>query len=247
MSEKIVLVLPAYNAEKTLEAMVRSVPAELGAELILVDDASRDGTAALSERLGIKTIRHDRNRGYGGNQKTCYRAALEAGADIVVMIHPDYQYDARLIPALILPIRLGVCDVMLGNRIRSRAEALGGGMPLYKYLSNRMLTVLENLVLGQNLGECHSGMRAYRREVLETLPWANNSDNFVFDSQFLIQSTFFKFRMGDIPVPAKYFKEASSISFWRSARYGLETLWTLAQFAAARWFGIRSKLFRKLA
>jgi glycosyltransferase involved in cell wall biosynthesis len=242
MSEKIVIVMPAYNAFRTLEATVRSIPQELQADLILVDDASKDGTAELSERLGLKTIRRTVNGGYGANQKTCYRAALDAGADIVVMIHPDYQYDARLIPALILPIRLGVCDVMLGNRIRSRSEALRGGMPLYKYLSNRALTVCENLVLGQNLGEFHSGMRAYRREVLETLPWPDNSDDFVFDSQFLIQSTFFGFRIGDVPVPAKYFEEASCISFWRSSRYGLLTLWTLLQYAAAK-AGVKLKLF----
>ena len=162
------------------------------------------------------------------------------------MIHPDYQYDGRLIPALILPIELGICDIMLGNRIRARREALKGGMPLYKYVANRILTILENFLLGQNLGEFHSGMRAYSRKVLETVHWQNNSDDFVFDQQFLIQSIFSNFRIGDIPVPARYFAEASSISFFRSVRYGLETLLTLFLYFMSKWFGLKTRLFRNV-
>lgn len=242
--KKIAVVLPAYNAEKTLAATVASIPEELKAALILVDDASKDRTADAARKLGLKVIQHPRNRGYGANQKTCYGEALKTPAEIIVMIHPDYQYDARLIPALILPIQLGVCDAMMGNRIRSRREALQGGMPLYKYLANRALTVLENFLLGQNLGEFHSGMRAYSRKVLETLPWKKNNDGFVFDQEFLIQLTFFKFRIGDIPVPAKYFREASSIGFFRSVLYGLGTLLTLLKYFAAR-LGLRASIFRK--
>jgi glycosyltransferase involved in cell wall biosynthesis len=245
--EKIVIVLPAYNAERTLEATVESIPRHLNSEILLVDDASRDGTVALARRMGLRVIEHETNRGYGANQKTCYEHALEIGADIIVMIHPDYQYDARLIPAMILPIQLGVCDVMLGNRIRTRAETLQGGMPLYKYLANRLLTLFENFFLGQNLGEFHSGMRAYRRGVFETIPWRHNSDDFVFDQQLLVQCAYFRFRIGDIPVPTRYFKEASSIDFQRSCRYGFETLKTLAQYAAAKSRLFRPRLFSRAA
>ena len=244
LKKKLMIVMPAFKASKTLEATIRAVPRELGAQILLVDDASTDGTAELAKNLGLDVVIHPKNLGYGANQKTCYREALKTEAEIIVMIHPDYQYDARLIPALILPIELNVCDIMLGNRIRTRKEALEGGMPLYKYLSNRILTALENFLLGQNLGEFHSGMRAYRRSVLETVPWRNNSNGFVFDQQFLIQSTFLKFRMGDIPVPAKYFPEASSINFPRSVFYGLETLLTLGLYFFAKWFGIKSSIFR---
>ncbi len=241
---KITIVLPAYNAEKTLEATIRSIPKSLNAELILVDDASSDGTAQVAESLNIKVIRHPRNLGYGGNQKTCYAEALKTDAQIIVMIHPDYQYDARMIPALIAPIELGITDAMLGNRIRSREEALNGGMPLYKYVANRALTVLENFLLGQNLGEFHSGMRAYSREVLETLPWQNNHDSFVFDQEILIQLTFFKFKIGDVPVPAKYFKEASSIGLFPSLIYGLGALKVLVKYFLAR-MGVKFPMFQK--
>lgn len=232
--EKIMIVMPAYNAEKTLKATVESIPKSLNAEILLVDDASRDGTVALARELGLKVIVHEKNLGYGGNQKTCYANVLNMGADIVVMIHPDYQYDGRLIPALILPIQLNVCDVMLGNRIRARAEALRGGMPVYKYLANRFLTLLENFLLGFNLGEFHSGMRAYNRKVLEIIPWGKNSNDFVFDQQFLIQCAYYRLRVGDSPVPARYFKEASSINFFRSMKYGLETLKMLLFYFLAK-------------
>ncbi|MCB9899412.1 MAG: glycosyltransferase family 2 protein [Planctomycetes bacterium] len=234
--------MPAYNAEKTLEATFRDIDRDVVDEIVLVDDVSRDGTVALAERLGITTIRHERNRGYGGNQKTCYAAALERGADVVVMMHPDYQYDARLIPAMLQIMRLRICDVVLGCRIRNRREALRSGMPTWKYVANRALTITENVVLGQNLGDFHTGMRAYTREVLETIPFERNSDDFVFDSQFLVQAVHFGFTIGDIPVPCRYFDEASSIDFRRSTRYGLGTLGMLARFLGQK-VGVSSALF----
>jgi glycosyltransferase involved in cell wall biosynthesis len=233
-ARKAVVVMPAYNAESTLERTVADLPAGAVDEIILVDDRSRDGTVALARRLGLTVIEHARNVGYGGNQKTCYRAALERGADVVVMIHPDYQYDARLVPFVVGLLRAGHCDVVLGNRIRTRREALAGGMPRYKYFANRLLTIVENLWLGQNLGEFHSGMRGYRREVLETIPWERDSDDFVFDSQFLVQAVHFGFRIGDIPVPVRYMREASSIGFGRSVRYGFATLATLVEWTLHR-------------
>ncbi len=231
MKPKIIVVMPAYNAEKTLEATVIDIPPGIVDEIILVDDCSKDNTVEVAKKLGLKVIVHERNFGYGANQKTCYREALKDGVDIVVMIHPDYQYDPRLTPYLVGLIKDGICDVMLGNRIRTRKEALAGGMPLYKYLANRILTVIENLFLGQNLGEWHSGFRAYSRKVLETIPWENNSNDFVFDQQILIQAAYFGFRIGDIPVPAKYFSEASSINFKRSVKYGIEIFLTLFKLA----------------
>src|SRR5262249_44091715 len=188
-------------------------------------------------------IRHDRNRGYGGNQKTCYREALARNASHVVMLHPDYQYDARIIPAAIDILRLGICDVVLGNRIRARREALAGGMPLTKYLANRGLTVIENVLSGQNLGEWHSGFRAYRRRVLETVPFEVNSDDFVFDSQFLVQSVHLGFKVGDIPAPVRYFDEASSINFRHAAKYAVLTLWTFVLWYLHRSGIVRSRLF----
>lgn len=243
MNTKVVVVMPAYNAEKTLSRTVADIPKGSVDEIILVDDCSLDQTVAVARELGLRVIQHDRNRGYGGNQKTCYQAALQAGADIVVMIHPDYQYDARIVPHLTGLIKEGICDVVLGNRIRTRQEALAGGMPRYKYLSNRFLTGMENLMMGQNLGEWHSGLRAYARRVLETLPWERNSDDFVFDCQFLVQAAGFGFRIGDIPVPARYFDEASSINFRRSVRYGLESLRTIGSYYLHRLKLWRSPLF----
>ncbi|HMU96937.1 MAG TPA: glycosyltransferase family 2 protein [Elusimicrobiota bacterium] len=240
---KIIAVLPAYNAEKTLEKTLADIPRADIDEILLVDDASTDNTVALAERLGLPVVRHPSNRGYGGNQKTCYREALRRGADIVVMIHPDYQYDARLTPLLTGFIERGVCDVMFGSRIRTRAEALRGGMPAYKYFFNRALTALENLVLGQNLGETHSGFRAYSRRVLETLPWERNSDDFVFDQQFIVQSVHFGFRLGDVPVPTRYERSSSSIGFRRSVIYGLGTLWVLCRWVLHRWRLVPCPLF----
>jgi len=240
---KVVVVMPAYNAEKTLARTVADIPEGSVDAIILVDDRSKDQTVAVARQLGLRVIQHDSNQGYGGNQKTCYREALAAGADIVVMIHPDYQYDARLVPYLTGIISGGICDVVLGNRIRTRQEALGGGMPFYKYLSNRLLTVIENLAMGQNLGEWHSGLRAYSRKVLETIPWEQNSNDFVFDCEFLVQAAALGFRLGDIPAPARYFEEASSINFQRSLRYGLESLNTLIRYYLHRLKICRCPLF----
>lgn len=219
------MVLPAYNAVQTLERTVKDLPA-LVDEIILVDDRSNDATAALARRLGLFVFEHKINGGYGANQKTCYRLALEHGADIIVMIHPDYQYDPKLVKYFAEFIADDYFDVMLGTRIRSRQETLRGGMPLYKYLANRALTIFENLISGQNLSEWHTGMRAYRREVLTKIDWQKNSDDFVFDSQILFQVVAHHYRIGEIPVPVRYFKEASSINFWRSLKYGLATVWT---------------------
>ena len=228
---KKIIVLPAYNAAKTLEETLRSVPAGSFDRIMLVDDASRDGTYELALKLGLDAVRHPENRGYGANQKTCYARALQAGADIVVMLHPDYQYQPDLIPFMTGIIEKDICDIVLGNRIRSRAEALKGGMPVYKYLANRFLTMAENLAAGQNLGEWHSGLRAYSRRALEALNWRDNSDDFVFDAQLLLEAAFRGLRLGDIPVPAKYFDDASSISFSRSVKYGLSTLLAVPEYS----------------
>jgi len=223
---RVAVVLPAYNAEKTLEATVGELPRDLDCSIILVDDGSSDETVRLARSLGLATVEHVENRGYGANQKTCYATALESGADIVVMLHPDNQYDARVAPLMVDLIDLGICDVVLGNRIRTRAEALSGGMPLWKYVINRVSTFGENLVLGQSLGDFHSGFRAYSRTVLETIPFDLNSDDFVFDQEFLMEAVYAGFKVGDIPVPVRYMKEASSISFRRSLRYGLGAIST---------------------
>jgi glycosyltransferase involved in cell wall biosynthesis len=240
---KVIAVMPAYNAESTLAATLADMPVGCVDEVILVDDGSRDRTVQVAREMGLTVIEHPQNRGYGGNQKTCYRHALEHGADVIVMIHPDYQYDSRVIPHAVGFIELGICDVVLGSRIRSRAEALAGGMPKYKYFSNRVLTVLENLALGQNLGDFHSGFRVYRREVLERIPFERNSDDFVFDTQFLVQAVRGGFRLGDVPVPVRYFAEASSINFKRSLKYGLSTLGVVGHYWLDRLGIRRSPLF----
>lgn len=229
-NRKVIVVLPAYHAEKTLERTVRDIPAKSVDEIILVDDASSDKTVALAKELGLVVHQHDFNRGYGANQKTCYRLALDRGAGIVIMLHPDYQYDPKLIPHFVDFIRDGYFDVMLGTRIRTRRETLAGGMPKYKYFANRFLTIVQNIATGQNLSEWHTGMRAYRREVLEKINYANNSDDFVFDSQMLLQIVEHGFRIGEIPVPVRYFPEASSINFSRSLKYGFATLWETIKF-----------------
>lgn len=226
--------MPAYNAAKTLEKTYRDIPKGLAQEVILVDDASRDETVNIARKLKLKVFIHPKNLGYGGNQKTCYREALKGKPDIVVMIHPDYQYDATLTSALIRPLVAGRADIMLGSRIRSRREALGGGMPLYKYLANRFLTLAENLVLGLNLSEYHTGFRAYTGEVLQKVPFGRFSDDFVFDQEILIAAVAKGFRIGEIPVPVRYFPEASSINFSRSLRYGLQTVWTLVKYLNGR-------------
>lgn len=242
--EKIIIVLPAYNAALTLEKTVASIPQSHADEIILVDDGSKDNTVGIAKRMGLIVVEHSQNRGYGANQKTCYQLALEKNADYIVMLHPDYQYDARLIPASIEILRLGICDMILGNRVRTRKECLASGMPLYKYLGNRFLTGIENIALGQNLGEFHSGFRVYRRSVLETIPFHKNSNDFVFDAQFLIQAVHFGFKIGDIPMPVRYFEEASSINLWRSINYGLASLGALWVFYLNRLGLIDSTLFR---
>ena len=241
---RVVAVMPAYNAERTLASTLADMPAGSVDEVILVDDGSTDRTVEAARDMGLTAIVHPQNRGYGGNQKTCYREALQRGADIVVMIHPDYQYDSRVIPHAVGFIEMGICDIVLGNRIRSRREAMNGGMPVYKYISNRFLTTFENFALGQNLGDFHSGFRVYSRAVLERIPFENNSDDFVFDTQFLVQAVRFGFRLGDIPVPVRYFDEASSINFRRSLKYGISTLGVVGQYWLDR-LGIRRlPLFR---
>jgi glycosyltransferase involved in cell wall biosynthesis len=240
---KVIAVMPAYNAARTLEPTVRDIPGGTIDEIILVDDASTDNTVEIAQKLGLTVIRHETNRGYGANQKTCYRLALDRGADIVIMIHPDYQYDSRLTPYLIGFLKEGFLDVMLGSRIRTRKEALSGGMPLYKYLANRTLTFIENILLGMNLSEWHTGFRAYTRKVLETIPWHDNSDDFVFDSQVLVQCVSFGFRIGEIPIPVRYHDTSSSINFRRSMKYGILTIVTALRFVLHRLHIVRSRLF----
>jgi glycosyltransferase involved in cell wall biosynthesis len=230
MKSKVIIVMPAYNAATTLEKTVKDIPEGFVDEIILVDDSSQDDTVRRAKSIGLTVIVHRANMGYGANQKTCYDEALRRGAEIVIMIHPDYQYDSSLAPLFAEIIERGVCDIVLGSRIRTRQECLDSGMPLYKYLSNRFLTILENLITGQNLSEWHTGYRAYSRKVLETIPYHKNSNDFVFDSQLLIQAAYFGFRMGDLPVPCRYMKEASSINLSRSIIYGIGTIRTLFQF-----------------
>ena len=227
--KRIAVVLPAYNAEKTLEATVRDLP-ELVDVCILVDDHSSDHTTEIANRLGLQVFVHDRNYGYGRNQQTCYREALSSAADVIIMVHPDYQYTPLLVTAMASMIAYGVYDVVLGSRIIG-GQALNGGMPLWKYISNRFLTAFENSFLRVKLSEYHTGYRAFSREVLTTLPLLENSDDFVFDNQMLAQCVHFKFRIGEVSCPTKYFEEASSINFQRSVKYGLGVLATTLQFA----------------
>jgi glycosyltransferase involved in cell wall biosynthesis len=231
--KRVAVVMPAYNAEKTLEMTVGELT-ELVDIKILVDDFSRDRTAALSEKLGVRTFVHDTNYGYGRNQQTCYREALAAGADIVVMVHPDYQYTPLLVPAMAGMIASGIYDLVLASRILG-GGALKGGMPRYKYIANRFLTAFQNIFLGVKLSEYHTGFRAFSRELLETLPLLENSDDFVFDNQMIAQAVMFGFRIGEISCPTKYFKEASSINFKRSVEYGLGVLSTTVSFVVHKW------------
>jgi glycosyltransferase involved in cell wall biosynthesis len=229
-----VIVMPAYNAARTLERTYADIPHDLVHRIILVDDVSRDETVDVARRLGLDVIIHRQNRGYGGNQKTCYRAALEAGADIVVMLHPDYQYDATRIPDLIAPIAAGERDLMLGSRFLG--DPLAGGMPAWKYAANRFLTIVENIAFGLGLSEYHTGLRAYSRRLLETIPFQRNSDDFVFDQELIAQvvAAGLRDRIGEIAVPTRYFAEASSVGFRRSVVYGTSTLRVVGRYLLHR-------------
>jgi glycosyltransferase involved in cell wall biosynthesis len=240
--KRIAVVLPAYNAARTLRQTYAEIPHDIVDDIILTDDASRDNTAEIARELGIHTIRHDRNRGYGGNQKTCYTAALARGADIVVMLHPDYQYTPRLVTAIASMIASEQFDVVLASRILGRG-ALAGGMPRYKYVANRVLTLVQNMLLGQKLSEYHTGYRAWTRQVLESLPLMRCSEDFVFDNEMLAQAAHFGFRIGEISCPTKYFAEASSINFRRSVVYGLGVLKVSALFRLHRLGVVKYGLF----
>jgi glycosyltransferase involved in cell wall biosynthesis len=240
--KKVIVVMPAYNAEKTLEKTYKAIPLNIVDEVLVVDDDSHDKTVQIARKLRLPVIIHEKNLGYGGNQKTCYSEGLKRKADVIVMIHPDYQYDATLTQYLVNPILEGRVDIMLGSRIRSRKEALVGGMPLYKYISNRFLTICENLVLGLNLSEYHTGFRAYGRKVLEKLPLEEFSNDFIFDQEILISAQAAGFIIGETAVPVRYFPEASSINFIRSTKYGLGIIKTLCQFILSK-IGFKSKIF----
>ncbi len=240
-AKRVAVVLPAYNAEKTLEATVRELPDIVDA-CLLVDDHSSDRTVEIAHRLGLQYFVHDRNYGYGRNQQTCYREALAAGADVVIMVHPDYQYTPLLVTAMASMVAYGVYDVVLGSRIIG-GQALRGGMPYYKYVANRLLTAFENLFLGIKLSEYHTGYRAFSREVLTQLPLLENSDDFVFDNQMLAQCAYFGFRIGEVSCPTKYFAEASSINFGRSVTYGLGVLRTSLQFTLQKAGLMRFQMF----
>jgi len=240
--KRILVVLPAYNAEETLEQTYNEIPLDVVDEVLLVDDYSVDSTVSLAKRLGIKTFLHDRNYGYGRNQKTCYEEALRHNADIVVMVHPDYQYTPKLVTAMASMIAFNVYDIVLGSRIIG-GGALKGGMPVYKYIANRFLTAMENLLLGSKLSEFHTGYRAFSRGVLENLPFQANSDNFVFDNEMLAQIIFFGYRIGEVSCPTKYFKEASSINFKDSTIYGWGVLKTSMKFRAQRLGFTNFKIF----
>lgn len=240
--KRIVVVFPAYNAERTLAQTHADIPHQYVDEMVLVDDGSHDGTVELARRLGIKTLVHEKNLGYGGNQKTCYREALRLGADIIVMVHPDYQYSPRLVAAMASLIASGHYDVALASRILG-GGALKGGMPLYKYIANRFLTLAQNLLCGAKLSEYHTGFRAFSAEVLRTLPLEENSDDFIFDNQMLAQALWQGYAIGEISCPTRYMEEASSINFRRSVIYGLGVLGVSLSFALARLRLVTPRIF----
>jgi glycosyltransferase involved in cell wall biosynthesis len=242
--QKIIVVLPAYNAEKTLEKTVAEIPRDIIDEILLVDDGSSDETVNLAKELGLTVFIHEQNFGYGRNQKTCYREALKRNADIIVMVHPDYQYSPKLIVPMAGMIAYGEYDLVLGSRILGNT-ALKGGMPLYKYVANRFLTFVQNLLVGQKMSEYHTGFRAFRREVLEKLPLEENSDDFVFDNEIICQAIFFGYRIGEISCPTRYFPEASSINFRRSVKYGFGVLNTSIKFRLHKMGILKSRIFRK--
>jgi len=228
MKPKIIIVMPAYNAELTLEKTYRDIPQGLVSEIILCDDQSQDRTVEIAKRLGLTVLLHEKNKGYGGNQKTLYKEALKRNPDIIVILHPDYQYDSKKIPELIQPIVGGKADVVLGSRMTG-SGALKGGMPFYKYISNRFLTFCENKALGLNLSEYHTGLRAYSRDFLEKVRWQDNSDDFLFDAQILIKAARLKLRIAEISIETRYFKEASQVGFFAGAKYGIGILWELVK------------------
>jgi len=243
---RIIAVMPAYNAAETLRRTYDDLMATgIVDEVVVVDDASHDGTADVAAGLpGAIVHVHRENRGYGANQKTCYGLARQSGADIVAMVHPDYQYDPRVLAPAVAIIALDICDIVMGSRIRTRREALQGGMPLYKYIANRFLTTIENFGFGQNLGDFHSGFRVYRNEVLEKIGYEHNSNDFIFDTEFLAQAIYHGFRVGDVPIPTRYEADSSSINFRRSVRYGLQCLWVVAKFCLRRAGLARFRMFQ---
>jgi len=245
LAPKIIVVMPAYNAQTTVKKTYDDLPKDLIQEVILVDDASHDKTAERAREIGITVYTHRENKGYGGNQKTCYDQALKRKPDIVVMVHPDYQYDARLVGVLCEPIVNGRTDIMLGSRIQTRKQVLAGGMPLWKYFANRILTLVENLAMGLNLSEYHTGFRAFSVKVFKTIPYSQFSNDFVFDQQILISALSYGFNISEIPVPCKYFPEASSINFRRSAKYGILTLWTVFTYLLHQAGLIKFRILKK--
>jgi len=243
-SEKIVIVMPAYNAARTLEDTFRAIPHGYYDEIVVVDDHSGDDTMDRARQLNLKAIRHPHNVGYGGNQKTCYMEALRDGATIVVMLHPDGQYDPEVVPEMIRPIREGRADMVLGSRMLVPGGARRGGMPLWKRIANRFLTALENLAMGRRFSECHTGYRAYSRRFLETVPFLRNSNGFVFDTEVIFQAVHFGLPVVEVPVASRYFADASSVGFRQGVVYGLGTLWTAARFLLHRWGVVPSSKFR---
>jgi glycosyltransferase involved in cell wall biosynthesis len=241
---RVVIVMPAYNAAKTLEETFRAIPAGYYDEIVVVDDHSRDETASLARRLNLKAIRHPHNVGYGGNQKTCYMEALRDGADIVIMLHPDGQYDPAIIPEMIRPIREGRADMVLGSRMMVPGSAALGGMPWWKRVSNRFLTTVENLAMGRRFSECHTGYRAYSRKFLETVPFLRNSNGFVFDTEVIFQAVHFGLPVAEVPISTRYFADASSVGFRAGVVYGLGTLFTAARFLLHRAGIVQSEKFR---
>src|SRR3989338_1646732 len=233
-NKKIVVVLPAYNAAKTLKITLEAIPPNIVDDIILVDDASKDNTVEIAKGLGLKVFVHSKNLGYGGNQKTCYKEALKLGADIAVMVHPDFQYDPVFIPDMIRPIANGECDAVFGSRMKIRQNALKGGMPYWKFVANIFLTKLENFILGNNLTEYHSGFRAYNKKVMQ-LPLESNSDDFVFDTEIIVQMKIVGLKIKEIPISTKYFPEASQINFKRSVEYGLAILNVLRKYLFFRY------------
>jgi glycosyltransferase involved in cell wall biosynthesis len=242
--ERVVIVMPAYNAARTIEDTFRAIPAGYFDEIVVVDDHSGDDTSARAEALNLKVIRHPHNVGYGGNQKTCYMEALRSGATIVVMLHPDGQYDPAIIPEMIRPIREGRADMVLGSRMLRPGAAKRGGMPLWKRIANRFLTTVENLAMGRGFAECHTGYRAYSRRFLETVPFLRNSNGFVFDTEVIFQAVQFELPVVEVPVESRYFADASSVGFRQGVVYGLGTLWTAARFLLHRWGLVPSEKLR---